>query len=126
MAMVVISANALADWVEIGKNEYPAVTEYFEPNTILNNGGKVQMWTLLDFQKQQKMSSSDGLYMSMKTLNEYDCKKGVARFLAGQLFSKNMGSGELIFDDPHQNDKWIPIPPKSNGESLKNLACGKK
>jgi len=54
LMLVVLSSNAMAEWVEIGATDNS--TLYFDSNTIRKSGNKVKMWSLSDFNSVEEVS----------------------------------------------------------------------
>ena len=116
--LAMVATPAWAEWVAIAENE--SYVLYADPNTIRRNGDKVKMWGLQDFKTVQALGRKR--YVSMKSLSEYNCKNEQIRLLFVTGHSNNMGGGESIDSDVGKAD-WLPVVPKSTGESEWTFAC---
>lgn len=69
LLLVLVSSNALAEWINVGGNEYSTI--FADPASILRVGNMVKMLSLYDTDIAQLVGSIS--FMSSKTLDEYDC-----------------------------------------------------
>lgn len=113
-------SDAVAEWTEVGGNENQTV--YADLTTIHKAGKVVKMWSLLDLKTADVITARS--YLSMKMLNEFDCKEERYRFLASSNHSKNMGSGEVVYRMDSVAE-WNPVPPISAVKTLWKAACTK-
>jgi Surface-adhesin protein E len=120
--LVLSSAPAYAEWVEIAATDY-GMTVYVDPDTIRHEGNLVKMWELFDHKTTQTIGV--GLFMSLKDQREYDCTKGRFRVVTFTQFSGNMGSGKLGYSNSDET-KWIPVAPQTMNQTLWKFACSKK
>ena len=107
-----ISSHSMAELVEIGSDK--SITIYADPATIQRIGSKVIMSEMGDFKS----------FLSMRKQQEYECKDKQMRTLRINLYSGNMGRGELVHTD-HQSRNWEPVSPGSYGDFLWRTACKK-
>lgn len=123
--LVLNAAPVYAEWVSISisKGGAGGYTVYFDPDTIRRNGDLVKMWTLHDYKTTQTHEGKS--FLSAKTQIQFDCAEERMRILAYWVISGSMGRGEVV---THYSDEgeWEPIPPRSRGQSLWEVACGKK
>jgi len=119
MLLLVISSNAMADWVKVGSNS--TTTFYADLTSIRIEEGGVKMWSLLDLKSADKTIGRP--YLSMKSRAEYNCKDVTYRFLESQNFSANMSKGELVSRNASIGER-SPVPPKSAVKTFWNIACG--
>ena len=121
MLLAVLSSNAAAEWVRIGKNRIGTV--YADPTTISRSGNMAKMWDLLDY--GAALLTADGKpYLSTRTQYEYDCEEEKSRLLEVSAHSGNMASGETVHRDANPHG-WRPNVPDSGTARLWKLACGK-
>lgn len=113
-------SGAVAEWTEVGGNENQTV--YADLATIHKAGKGVKMWSLLDLKAADTTTTRP--YLSMKMLNEFDCKGERYRFLASSNHSGNMGGGEVVYR-MDSIAEWNPIPPTSAVKTLWKAACKK-
>ena len=74
--LAVVSINAMAEWVEVGVNDFIGSTFYADTETISKSGNKVKMWVMYDYKTAHDVVGDNfGKYMSTKNHNEYDCKE---------------------------------------------------
>ncbi len=119
--LAVMSSSAVAEWVKVGSNE--RFTSYVDPATISKEGDKVQMWHLYDYNTAHG-DSSDTKYLSMKMLDENDCKAENSRTIALSFHSENMGRGKVIYSNS-DSGKWEKVPADSGIQIFWKTACGK-
>jgi hypothetical protein len=116
------SSPAYAEWVEVeGGDKF---TAYVDTETIRRKGNLVKIWVLDDFKTVRTASGKS--YLSIKSLDEYDCAEAQIRNLALYAYSGQMGTGEIVeplSDDP---SKWTPIIPGSVGQTKWKLVCKQK
>jgi hypothetical protein len=118
LIVLLISTNAMAEWVEIGKSKNFIV--YVDPATIRKSGNMVKIWSLHDY----KTAQGSIPYMSSRLEREHDCieKRGKQLFLA--FYSKNMGRGGSIWKDTESRN-WLPVASGTIKEVVWKYACGK-
>jgi Surface-adhesin protein E len=121
LLLVIVSGNALAEWINVGGNEYSTI--FADPASILRVGNIVKMPSLFDTDIAQVAGSIS--FMSSKTLDEYDCEGKRSRTLAFYWYSGNMGQGNMLYSNTDPG-KWNPVMPESVSETLWKFACGKK
>lgn len=80
----------MAEWVEVGVNDYKTAHDVGE------NFGK---------------------FMSTRSYNEYDCKEAKMRVTYQARFSKNMGKGKKEVETSANFD-WYPVVPSTHDELL--------
>ena len=128
--LAVTTSNAIAEWVAVGINDGGDI--YADPSTILNDGNRVTIWTLIDYKMPRAFGRLKPL-MSMKVQTEFDCKEKQTRDLTFFAYSGNMGSGEgenmagagIAYIDASPKN-WTPVPPNGTGPALWKFACGKQ
>jgi len=123
--LAVVSSNAMAEWVEVGVNEFIGSTFYADTGTISKSGNKVKMWVMYDYKTAHDVVGDNfGKYMSTKSHNEYDCKGAKVRVNYQARFSKNMGKG-IQEIETSANFEWYSVVPDTHDELLWKVACGK-
>jgi len=118
--LVLSSAPAYAEWVEVGITD--EATVYADPDTIRRKGDLVKMWYLHDFKTTQTVLKKS--YLSSRSQDEYDCTEDRHRALASTSFSGNMGSGKVRSSYAIKG-KWEPVPPGTMTQALWKVACDK-
>jgi Surface-adhesin protein E len=121
LLLVLVSDHALAEWVNVGGDEYSTI--FADPGSIQRAGNIVKMLSLYDTDIAQVAGSIS--FMSSKTLDEYDCKEKHSRTLAFYWYSGNMGEGNILYSNTDPG-KWGPVIPKSMSETLWDFACNGK
>ena len=127
LIVLLISTSAKAGWINLGKgySHDKTFTNYVDTSTVRKSDNKVKMWDLMDFETAQKITNkgTNILFMSSKTLSEYDCKKKKQRQLYLSLYTQNLGKGEVVMADNNPT-KWAVIPDgRSAAEALWKFAC---
>jgi hypothetical protein len=118
--LVLNSAPAYAEWVEVGITD--EATVYADPDTLRRKGDLVKMWYLHDFKTTQTVLKKS--YLSSRSQDEYDCTGDRHRALASTSFSGNMGSGK-VRSSYSIKGKWEPVPPGTITRALWKVACDK-
>jgi hypothetical protein len=118
--LVLSSAPAYAEWVEVGITD--EATVYADPDTIRRKGDLVKMWYLHDFKTTQTVLKKS--YVSSRSQDEYDCTEDRHRALASTSFSGHMGSGK-VRSSYSIKGKWEPVPPGTITQALWKVACDK-
>ena len=118
--LVLNSAPAYAEWVEVGITD--EATVYADPDTLRRKGDLVKMWYLHDFKTTQTVLKKS--YLSSRSQDEYDCTGDRHRALASTSFSGNMGSGK-VRSSYSIKGKWEPVPPGTIAQTLWKVACNK-
>lgn len=118
--LVLNSAPAYAEWVEVGITD--EATVYADPDTLRHKGDLVKMWYLHDFKTTQTVLKKS--YLSSRSQDEYDCTGDRHRALASTSFSGNMGSGK-VRSSYSIKGKWEPVPPGTITQALWKVACDK-
>ena len=121
--LLLSSGPASAEWVKIVDNDQIGITVYADPMTVRRNGNLVKGWLLYDFKTIQTKTSA--AFLSFTALSEIDCTEERTRQLALTNFSRNMGTGEVVYTAADEG-KWYPVQPESVDRTLWKLACGKK
>jgi surface-adhesin protein E len=126
MTLLVLSTGpADAEWVLVHKGKDGMIV-YVNPDTIRRKVEMVTMWALLDFKTVETFGDNQ-LFLSTKEKIEYDCDGERGRLLTFTHFSDHMGTGKAVYTDEGKGEvKWQPGEPKSVGQTLWNVACGKK
>lgn len=121
LLLTVVSNSAMAEWVDVGSNEYTTI--FVDPASIQRDGNMAKMWHLTDFKTSQKDMGDK--YLSTKDQNEYDCKEVKLRRRASSQHSENMGKGKVVYSDSYTT-RWKPVPPDSGIEIMWKFACIKR
>jgi len=122
ITLILISTGTMAEWTEISKSDNKGgYTAYADLTSIRKAGDRVKMWTLFDYQIEQKASGV--IFLSKTIRRDYDCKGEHTRILAFKLFSWNMEQGKRMrsYNQPQQ---WKEIQPENKEEIGWNIACG--
>ena len=76
--LLLSSGPAYAEWVRVGETD--TYTGYIDPKTIRLRADFAKMWGLYDNKTAQSSSAVES-YLSIKTLDEYDCMEKQTRNL---------------------------------------------
>jgi len=120
--LVLSSAPAYAEWVEIGTSNDGA-TVYVDPDTIRRKGDLVKMWILYDYKTLQ--SATGVAHLSDSIQLEANCIEKLQRRLAYTWWSGNMRDGNVVFSHSAEGN-WIPIGPGTVGHTVWSFACSMK
>jgi hypothetical protein len=126
-------ASVISEWVEvfaqhnddisIASDINPAYTAYVNISTLRKEDDIVRMWSLIDFSRPKNITGKP--YLSVRSLDEYDCKERQSRSLSYSYSTGNMGDGEVIVRGALPTD-WYPIEPVALAKVLFNAACKKR
>jgi hypothetical protein len=124
LALLVLSSGpAYAEWVKVSASDETGKTVYVDPATIRRNSNLVKMWQFYDYKTVQTVGGNR--FLTAKEQWEFDCAEERSRVVARKEFSGNMGSGTMVFTNSEVG-KWIPVIPGSMGQTVWEVACGKK
>jgi hypothetical protein len=115
------SSIVFADWDEVTSND--DAKWYADSSTIIKKGSKAKMWSIKDYAEEQ--SQSDVSFSSVKSINEYDCKKRQIKQLYISEHDDSMGEGEIVLIN-YEPGKWQSLEKDSPEESLLKLVCDEK
>ncbi len=114
----------MAEWTKISESEDDGgYTAYADLDSIRDAGNRVKMWSLIDYNLEQKTPGADFLSKSIR--REYDCQGKHIRTLAFKLFSWNMEQGKLVrsYNQPRQ---WEKVQTEQLDKIGWNIACSKE
>jgi hypothetical protein len=120
--LVLSSGPVYAGWELTSGDDETGLTVYVDPDTIRRKGSLVKMWQLYDYKTVQTVAGD--LLLSFKRYNEYDCAEERTRMLAYTWFSGNMGSGDVVYSTPDEQ-QWEPVVQGSINRALWRVACRK-
>ncbi len=112
--LAIVSSSAIAEWVEVGTNDYHAsieITAYADPTSIRKVGDIVKMRTRVGYKPVEMVDGKKQKSIIAKAISvewsqgEYDCKN--IQFRA-----------EISYE-------WTPVTPDSIDDKLWKYACGK-
>jgi hypothetical protein len=123
--LAVVSNSAFADWIYVDSTDN--FDSYANQDTIRKNGSIVKMWQLDNYNVTQKdVDQANGKeFFSVIAQQEHDCKEERTRPLALTYYAKNMGAGDVIYNQTFTG-YWQPVLPGSMAESMWKVACGVK
>jgi len=114
-------STAKAEWVQVSASEEDGgYTVYANVTSAQKAGHRVKMWTLIDYQVEQKASGTN--FLSKKIRRDYDCREKQMRVLAFSLFSWNMEKGDQL-RTYNQPQSWQRVQPGSLDEAEWKTAC---
>lgn len=119
LLLAVVSSSAAAEWVRVGETGI-SVT-YYDPAKTQKNGAIHRVWVLQDF----KQKAPDGV-MSMRSLEEFDCKENRFRGISGFMYSKPMATGRTLasINTPSEWDRDLGSP-SSSAKIMLKIVCAR-
>ena len=120
-ALAVASSGAAAHWVTMGDNGQAEI--YIDKATITRSGDTAKMWSLQEL--KQPGSAGGAAYVSLKRLDEYDCKEPRTRGVEISAFPKPMAQGTAVASEKGSG-AWTKVAPDSAIEKMWKIACGKE
>ena len=123
LALSLISSSAVtAEWMQIPNASGNVFNLHIDMEEVIKSGNKAKMWVMYDSTSAQALASGEK-YLSVKMLNEYDCKEIKSRTIFYSWHSENMGAGISISTKDSPKAKWKPILPRSDGKISQRIAC---
>lgn len=126
LILLATSTCSLAEWTRL-KVDNAEYVFYVDFSTIqFTDISTVLMWDLFDYKASQEVAGS--MYLSSKTLREYDCKNKRLREKASKWYSENMGKGEMVASSINNGTPypWIAIPSDTTASDMLEIVCGSK
>lgn len=118
------AGSAGAAWERAGATD-DGTTIYADPATLQVTGDTVKMWGLLDYKTAEKDAAGKA-YLSVKLLQEFDCKGAQGRTRYYSFHAGAMGTGQLVASELRTDSQWLPANRAKPGEILWKAACAKK
>ena len=115
MLLVLASGNAVAEWVQVAFSDTGVY--YIDPATIRKNGNLRRAWEIQDLKNRGR----DG-ELSLRLLQEYDCKNDRSRILSLSLHAERMANGKVLASHPGDG-QWDHIPPETIAEATFRFVC---
>lgn len=122
LILTLTTTTAMADWTLIISTSDADVVIYADLTTIRKTDNGFRMWELMNFKTVQEQSGQR--WLSNKLLREYDCEAEAGRTLSFSQHSKNMGKGDVIYNDRNVTT-WNYIAPESLAAYTFKEACDK-
>ena len=115
--LMAFSCSAWAAWENISKAG--SYTYYVDTATIKKEGTIHRAWVMKnrDFKLEGEMS--------VRYLQEFDCKREQSRYLQISQFSGVMGSGDEVDRHDYLDDAWDYIAPGTVDEHLLDYVCAR-
>ena len=118
--LLFVAVPAWAEWVKLGESSNG--TTYIDPTTLRKDGDIRRIFVLFDRKKRDEKGE-----LSLRTLDEFDCKKKQSRPLHMSIFDGPMGSGKQLgastAEGGHQ--PWRQISPGSAGQATLDFVCSR-
>lgn len=113
-----------ADWVKMGGND--SVDAYMDLKLLDKKGKYVMSWRLYDYRSPQKTPSGK-TFRSAATMDVTDCADRTEAMTSFIQYDQPMGKGNIVASDQLPQSRWEikRIAPKSIGEALAMVACGR-
>jgi hypothetical protein len=124
LMLLTLAGGAAAAWERAGATDDGMVI-YADPATLQKTDDIVKMWGLLDYKTPEKDGAGKP-YLSVKLLQEFDCKTAQGRTRYFSLHAGQMGAGRLIHSELRADSQWLPANRARPGELLWKVACNKK
>lgn len=114
--LALVATPAWAEWVKVSVSDTSIF--YIDPASIRKDGNLRKVWRITDLKQRHK----DG-EMSIRGLDEYDCKEERLRFLALSSHSETMAGGETLWSKNYSDGEWQAIPPGSTVARVLKIVC---
>ena len=118
------SANFVyAEWQVIGTAAL--FSHYVDRGSIIKTDHFAKISVLDDYKVPQK--TLDGKpFLSVRTREEYDCKKEKVRTHSVIAHADHMGKGVYVWGNNYPTDPWRPISRGSLDAAYLKIACGEQ
>ncbi len=118
MMLYAMSSVASSEWMKMGSND--GTTFYIDPTSIRRDGNFRKVWELQDYKKKDSPSGE----LSIRMLNEYDCKGERVRDLSISAHSENMAKGRVIVSNSTVG-QWDYVAPQTPSAGKLNYVCSR-
>jgi len=118
-----VAGSAAAAWERAGATD-DGMAIYADRAKLQTTGDIVKMWALIDYKNPEKDATGKP-YLSVKLLQEFDCKAAKGRTRYYSFHSGQMGSGQLVGSELIVDSEWLPANRARPGEILWKAACSK-
>ena len=123
LLLVMMAGGAAAAWERVGTADDGTVI-YADAATLQPAGDLVKMWGLLDYKAAEKDAAGKA-YLSVKLLQEFDCKGERGRTRYFSFHSGQMGAGQVVYSEMRTDSELLPARRARTGETLWKFACKK-
>jgi hypothetical protein len=98
---------------------------YHDKQTKKSKGNIVRMWTMTDFPEVR--SKEFGNFLSMKTLDAFDCNENSHALVRAMFYAEKLGTGEVVHtvQIKEKDLEWLAIKPATVAEDELMIACSK-
>ena len=140
LLLSLLSNGASAEWVRLGMrffdgkkysdaiyydnenidDKYTSFTIYANLSTIRHNGHKAKMRSLISLSKPTAIN--DTQYMSLESVDEFDCMERTSRSISYAYFAEPMRRGQVVARSQRPSD-WYSFEPVSFTSILFRAAC---
>lgn len=125
LLLLVVSANASADWVKIHGTADTSPEKFIDADAIRQTGPMNTMrrvWEISNFPK-----GATTTVLSIKSYVEYDCKDRRVRVLEESKFSEHWAQGEnlTVAGNGIKSGHWSAMGKGSVSETIFNRVCPK-
>jgi hypothetical protein len=117
------AGNAGAAWERAGATD-DGMAIYVDRATLQTTGDVAKMWGLIDYKTPEKDATGKP-YLSVKLLQEFDCKGAKGRTRYYSFHAGQMGGGQLVGSELRVDSEWLPANRARPGEILWKAACSK-
>jgi len=127
VVLMTVCSVSWAEWEILSRSRDGERTFYCDKSTIRKNGEISRMWDLKDLSSMNTNAGGDR-YMSVKSLQAYNCRAETRAIISLVQYSGSMGQGSVVRSITVQEREleWRPIVPASIAESQWKIACGSK
>lgn len=116
---MVFSQKLYAEWTKVASTSDGYATTYVDLGTLKKSGHKVKMWSIYDLNAPRERGGY--VFLSTRSLFEYNCNEETYSLLAESWFSGNMAKGEVIYSPSSYGP--IYVPPDSLVQGAWRVAC---
>lgn len=122
-ALLLTSVTCRAEWEVTSVASEQVI--YHDKQTKKSRGNIVRMWTLADFPEPR--SENFGNFLSMKTLDAFDCSEKTHALVRAMFYTEKLGTGNVLHsvEIKEKDLEWLAIKPESVAEDEWGIACGK-
>lgn len=116
----IISGAANAEWAPLAIGKEDAAT-FIDLESKRKMGNSAEMWSAIVYLKPREVGANKKI-MSLRELDEFDCKSNKFRTLTLIGYSDKLATGSIVIAD-YSIGEWANVPSKSIAEIQWHKAC---
>ena len=119
-AMLFIARSAYADWTLFNITKDNGSYFYYDKDNLIKNGNIVTVNTIIN--DVEKVSTAKDKHLSMKVVEQIDCKNIRTKYISLTVYDNHMGLGNVIKTEKSVAS-WYEIKSGSIADTLFDKVC---